>query len=140
MKARSSQSSTSPKQNRLPWHRRWLVKVWRSYGGGLYAVGYAVTFLYLEARTLVTEIAASDGVLDFLSGQLLQFLLRFSTDSIMNMVHAFTWFIPLLSWHAPLGIIVLAVGFYVFDIWLREPVSRWLLGEQHSEDTPPAPG
>ena len=138
MKARNSPSSTSPsqKQARLPWHRRWLAKIWLTYGGGLYAVGYAVTFLYLEARTLLDEIASSSGVVDFVASHLFELIFRFAFDSIGNMVQAFIWFLPVLEYRSPLGIILLAIGFYVFDIYLRKPVGDWLLRED-SETTPP---
>ena len=137
MKARNSPSSTSQsqKQARLPWHRRWLAKVWLTYGGGLYAVGYAVTFLYLEARTLLDEIVSSSGVVDFVTSHLLEFVFRFALDSIGNMVQAFIWFLPVLKFRAPLGIILLGIGFYVFDIYLRKPVGDWLLREDG--ETPP---
>jgi len=137
LKARNSPSSTSQsqKQTRLPWHRRWLAKVWLTYGGGLYAVGYAVTFLYLEARTLLDEIASSSGVVDFVASHLFELIFRFAFDSIGNMVQAFIWFLPVLEYRSPLGIILLGVGFYVFDIYLRKPVGDWLLRED--SETPP---
>ena len=128
MKDRSSRSSTKPKTS-LPWHRRWLARVWLAYGGGLYAVGYALTFLYLEARSMLGELFEADGPVEFLSGQLFEFLFRFAIDSFANMVQAFIWFIPVIEYRAPLGIILLGIGFYVFDIYLRKPVGDWLLRE-----------
>lgn len=130
MKDPSSPSSTSPKKNKLPWYRRWLAKVWLAYGGGLYAVGYATTFLYLEARTIVSELLEADGIIDFLTDQLIDFIVRFAIDSIANMVQAFIWFLPVMSYKPPVGMIALGVGFYVFDIFLRERVAEWILGEE----------
>ena len=147
MKDRNSRNSTKRQQTKLrkqarlekqakvPWHRRWLAKVWLTYGGGLYAVGYAVTFLYLEVRTILEEIVESTGVLDFLTNNLLDFVFRFASDSIANMVHAFIWFVPMLGYRSPLGIILLGIGFLVFDIYLRKPVGDWLLREE--SESPP---
>ena len=64
--------------------RRWARKVWKVRGGGLYAVGYALTFVYLETRTIIGEVADSSGVGDFLSSQLTEFIFRFATESIAN--------------------------------------------------------
>jgi hypothetical protein len=46
------------------------------------------------------------------------------------MVQAFIWFLPVIEFRPPFGVIVLGIGFYVFDIYLREPVARWLLREE----------
>ena len=99
----------------------------------MYAVGYAVTFFYLEARSILEELAESTGPIDFLTGHLIEFIFRFMGDSIMNMVQAVTWFLPVIGFKSPLGIILLGIGFYVFDIYLRDPVERWLL--QEDQDT-----
>ena len=134
MKDPSSQSSTSPKRSNLPWWRRWLAKVWLSYGGGLYAVGYAATFAYLEITTFFGELFEADGIVDFVTGQLFEFIIRFATDSIANMVQAFIWFLPVIEFKPPVGMLVLGVGFYVFDIYLREPVAKWILGDDEGEE------
>ena len=44
------------------WFRRWFAKVWKVRGGGLYAVGWAATFAYLEVTTLIGEILDAEGV------------------------------------------------------------------------------
>lgn len=102
--------------------------MWLTHGGGLYAIGYAITFLYLEARTIVDEVVEADGPIDFLTDHLFEFIFRFATDSIMNMVQALTWFLPVIQFQPPFGAMSLGIGFYVFDIYLREPVAKWLLG------------
>jgi len=137
LKDPSSQNSTSQKKPsqkaKPPWYRRWLAKVWHTHGGGLYAVGYVVTFLYLEARSILEELAESTGPVDFLTGHLFEFIFRFLGDSIMNMVQALIWFIPVVQFKSPFGLISLGIGFYAFDIYLREPVERWIL--QEDEDS-----
>ena len=106
-----------------------MAQVWLTHGGGLYAVGYALTFLYLEARSILEELAEADGPVDFLTGHLFEFIFRFLGDSISNMVQALIWFLPVFDIRPPLGFILLGVGFYVFDIYLREPIGNWLLRE-----------
>ena len=135
MKARNSRNSISQKKSKLPWQRRWLAKIWLAYGGGLYAVGYATTFLYLEARSIINGISESSGLADFLSSEIFEYFFRFLGDSISNMVQAFIWFVPVLSYRSPLGIILLGFGFWLFDIYLRKPVGDWLLREPG--ETPP---
>jgi hypothetical protein len=144
LKDRNSQNSISRKEAKaaraartakLPRHRRWLAKVWLAYGGGLYAVGYATTFLYLEARSIIESIAESSGLVDFLTSEIFEFFFRFLGDSISNMVHAFIWFLPFFELRPPLGFILLGLGFWLFDIYLRKPVGDWLLREPG--ETPP---
>ncbi len=108
--------------------------MWLANGGGLYAVGYAVTFLYLEARSILEEVMQAEGLIDFITDHLIEFVFRFMGDSIANMVVAIIWFIPLFSYHPPLGIILLGIGFYVFDIYLRDPVGNWLLREETADE------
>lgn len=131
---KTARAARAARAARLPWQRRWLARIWLTYGGGLYAVGYALTFLYLEAQSILEEVFDSSGVWDFVRSHLIEFLFRFAVDSIVNMVQAFVWFLPWLSYRTPLGLILLGIGFYVFDIYLREPVGRWLLKED--DDTP----
>ena len=45
------------------------------------------------------------------------------------MVHALIWFLPVIQFKSPFGFILLGIGFYVFDIYLRDPVERWILQE-----------
>jgi hypothetical protein len=75
-----------------------------------------------------------EGPIDFITDHLIEFVFRFMSDSIINMVEAFTWFVPVLSYRSPLGIILLGIGFYVFDIYLREPVGNWLLREETADE------
>ena len=125
----SSPNAPSPSQTEVPWYRRWLLRVRQTHGGGLYAVGYAVTFIYLEVRSILDELAASTSLINFLSDHLFAFVFRFAAESIANMVQAIVWFLPVVMFKAPLGILGLGIGAYVFDIYLREPVARWLTTE-----------
>lgn len=134
MKKPSKKDAVKLRAAKLPWHRRWLAKIWLTYGGGLYAVGYGLTFLYLEVRSIIGELGEADGVIDFLTSQLIEFLFRFLSESISNMVQAFIWFIPVIEFRPPMGFIILGVGFLVFDIFLRKPIGDWLLRESSGGD------
>jgi len=139
LKDPNSQGSTRPKtptspKTELPWYRRWLAKVWHTRGGGLYAVGYAITFVYLEARTILSELFEAEGIVDFLSNQLFELIFRFLGESLMNMVQAFMWPVEIVQFWPPFGAIALGLAFLAFDKYLRKPVERWLLDDAVSSD------
>ncbi len=108
-------------------------KVWNVRGGGLYAVGYILTFLYFEVRTIVGEIADATGLVDFLSDQLLGFVIRFATDSLANMVKAFMWPVYIIQLNPVFGGIVLGVAFYIFPKYLKKPLEKKLFGEEREQ-------
>jgi len=111
------------------WFRVWPVKVWKVRGGGLYAVGFALTFIYLEIRTVVGEIAESSSVAEFLSDQLIEFVFRFAVASIMNTIEALMWPIYVIQLAPPYGVIGLGIAFLVFTTYLKKPIERWLFSE-----------
>jgi len=108
------------------WFRLWFAKVWRLRGGGLYAVGWAATFVYLEVTTVLGEIAGADGVVDFFTNQIIEFLFRFMSDSIANMIQAFMWPVFIVSWQPPIGAIALGVAFVVFPTYIKPHITAWL--------------
>lgn len=95
----------------------------------MYAVGYILTFLIFEARTIVEEISESSGVGEFLSNQLIGFVLRFATDSLANMIKAFMWPVYIVQLYPPYGPIALGLAFIVFPKYLKKPIEKWLFGE-----------
>lgn len=95
----------------------------------MYAVGYILTFLIFEARTIVEEISESSGVGDFLSNQLIGFVLRFATDSLANMIKAFMWPVYIVQLYPPYGPIALGLAFIIFPKYLKKPIEKWLFGE-----------
>ena len=107
--------------------RRWARKVWKVRGGGLYAVGYALTFLVLEIRMIFSEV--SDGVGDFFTNQLLELPFRFIGESLANFIKALAWPVYVVQLDRMWGGIALAAGFILFDRVLRKPVSDWLARE-----------
>lgn len=117
------------------WFRRWFAKVWRVRGGGLYAVGWAATFVYLEVTTVVGEIAEADGIVDFFTSQIVEFFLRFMGDSIANMIQAFMWPVYIVQWQPPIGAIALGAAFFLFPTYVKPHITAWLFpdGEDDRE-------
>ena len=102
-------------------------------GGGLYAVGYILTFLYFEAMTIIDEIAESTGLGDFISDQLLGFLLRFVVGSFANMIKALMWPVYIIQLNPVFGGIVLGAAFYIFPKYLKKPLEKKLFGEEREQ-------
>lgn len=119
--------------------RRWFAKVWKVRGGGLYAVGWAATFVYLEVTTVVGEIAEAEGVVDFFTNQLIEFVFRFMSDSIANMIQAFIWPVFIVEWQPPFGVIALGVAYIVFAKYVKHHITAWLFldGEASQEGGAP---
>ena len=109
--------------------RRWIRKVWDARGGGLYACGFVVAFVWLEFTTLVNEFSSSTGITGFFSGQLVQFLLRFTVDSLVNTVNALIWPVHFIRFSPPWGFVILGAMYVVFTYVLKSPLERWLFHE-----------
>ncbi len=105
-----------------PLLRQGLLELWRARGGGLYGLGYVVTFVLLEVRTVITELEGSDGVLAFLGDQLLEFVLRLGWMSFVNAGLAFLWPLLLLERLGGWGLLVLPLAYLAFERWLRPRV------------------
>ena len=115
------------------WFRTWFAKIWKVRGGGLYACGYAITFVYLEVRTIAGEIAQSESIGEFIQEQLIEFIFRFALDSFANLIQALMWPVYIVQYRPPFGAIALGIAFVVFPMTLKKPIEKWLLPE--SEDT-----
>ena len=116
----------------LPLLRGWLVKLWASRGGGFYGLGYVVTFVALEVRSLSSGLTTVSGVV----AQAVQYVLRFSVDSVRNIVSAVIWPAHLFEWlGGPAGLVALLVGYAAFDVAIRPLVQKWLpeVGEAIAE-------
>ncbi len=131
MKDPNSQNSTSQNKQNFAYRfaHGWFRKVWKVRGGGLYAVGYILTFLFFEAKTLAEEVAESTGIADFLSNQIFEFVIRFATDSLQNMIKAFMWPVYIVELAPPYGAIALGLAFFAFPKYLKKPIEKWLFGD-----------
>lgn len=115
------------------WFRRWFTKVWKVRGGGLYACGYAITFVALEVTTVVGELAESTSIGNFLSEQLVEFIFRFVGDSMVNLLMALMWPVYIVQWQPPFGAIGLGLAYIAFAKYLKKPITDWLLPETEKE-------
>lgn len=104
----------------------WARATWNARGGGFYACGFVVTFLFLEVKLLFTDLFTSAGAANFLVEQVLQLVLRFTVDSLVNTLLALIWPAMVLSSSPVNGLLFLAAGYLVFTRFLKEPLTRAL--------------
>lgn len=102
-----------------------LVGVWRARGGGFYGLGYLITFIVLEIRLVVGDVSESEGVVDFVSSQMIEFIFRFGIQSFINGFLAFLWPVYILNWLGAWGVAVLIGGYFGFEKLLRPAVEGW---------------
>lgn len=115
--------------------RRSFRRLWDAHGGGFYACGLVVAFLFLEVETFIQEVSDSDGVVDFFTEQFWEFLLRFSVQSLVNSLIALAWPVMVLDWLGAWSILFLASAYVVFALAIKAPLTAWLFnddGEQQS--------
>jgi hypothetical protein len=105
----------------------WARATWSARGGGFYACGFVVTFVILEIRLLVTELFTSAG--DFILQQVLQILLRFTVDSLVNTLLALIWPALLLGLSPVWGAVGLGVGYLTFSRFIKPPLTRLLFDD-----------
>lgn len=116
----------------LPLVRKWLVNLWASRGGGFYGLGYVVTFIALETRSLSGDLTSVSGLV----AQAAQYLMRFSVDSFTNAISALIWPAHLFErLGGPAGLVALAAGYAAFELAIRPVMQAWLpeVGEAIAE-------
>jgi hypothetical protein len=111
--------------------RPWIRRVWNARGGGLYACGFVLTFAYLEASALISEILGATGMVSFFTEQIFEMLFRFMGASMKNMVLAFIWPVPIVQFSPPWGIAILVATYVIFANFVKKPLEQWLF---HDED------
>ena len=110
--------------------RTWFRKVWKVRGGGLYAVGFAVTFIYLEIISLADDVLGIGAVF---RGEAIEFFINFFIESLMNTIAAFIWPVSVIQFAPPTGAIALGVAFWLFPIYVKPHIERWLFDEESPE-------
>ncbi len=119
--------------------RVWFRKVWEVRGGGLYACGFALTFLYFEIGSLREDFAQLGGLLDgqFIS-VFIAFVIDFLIDSFMNTIKAFAWPVYVVQVAPPMGAIALGLAFAFFPKYVKPHLTRWLFpdGETQQDEKP----
>lgn len=104
-------------------------KLWRKHGGGYYALLAVGTFIYLEIRSLVGSFSESAGVRDFLESEIVETLITFGLETMLNTFLAGIW--PFV-WIRDMGLEIaagMAIGGYV--AWSL--VLAWLLARREKE-------
>lgn len=118
------------------WIRQGLLRMWRLRGGGFYGIGFVVTFVYTQARSLLEDATEADGVVDFLTSQLSEAIIRLTGDFLGNLISAFVWPLLVLGWFGGWGLVGLGVGFFVFDRWIKPWINRQFPEEVAESATP----
>ena len=114
--------------------RRILRRVWDARGGGLYAVGFVVTFVYLETKMFVSDIAEAESVGGFFTEQAAEMAFRYLGESIQNTVQAFIWPVKVIQVDPEWGIALLVAAFFLFDRFLKSKIEEWLgVGDDSKE-------
>lgn len=116
--------------------RRSFRTVWDARGGGLYACGFLLTFIYLEIRMFLVDIFTAESVSGFFSEQASELLFKYIGQSFQNTISAFMWPVYIIEIQPPWGLGVLIALFYLFPLFIKDPLERWLFGnESESEST-----
>jgi len=112
--------------------RTWFRKVWNIRGGGLYACGFAVTFVVLEVTSIVDDVKDVGLLFD---GQIIEFILNFIVDSLKNTMQAFAWPVFIVQFASPWGAIGLGLAFFLFPKFGKKHVEAWLFSDVEKEET-----
>jgi len=109
------------------WFRDWFRTVWRLRGGGLYACGVALAFLFFEIREFILEdIGQFIAMGSIFSGELIRFAISFVIDTFINSIKALLWPAYVVGLWPPYGVIALGVAFFLFPRYLKKPIEHWL--------------
>ena len=106
--------------------RRWFREVWSVRGGGLYATGFAIAFLYLEIVEIVTDDIPTLFATNLMSSEIIGLIVQFLIDTFVNFIMALMWPAFVAMFAPPWGAIGLGVAFVVFDRFLRKHIEEWL--------------
>lgn len=115
--------------------RRSLRTVWDARGGGLYACGYVLSFLWLEIRMFVNDILSAESFSEFFGEQIFEIFFRFLGESLQNMITAFMWPVFVIKISPPYGLGVFVLTYLVFDRFFKAALERWLF---HGDESPHA--
>jgi hypothetical protein len=103
-----------------------LAKLWSTGGGGFYGLGYLITFLWYEVLLLGREIAAAEGVADFVTGQLFERVFRIASDSLANSIKAFLWPVRIISDYELWGMAALALAWPLYTYFVHQRIVDYL--------------
>ncbi len=110
--------------------RRSFRTVWDARGGGLYACGYVLTFIWLEFRMLVDDILSAESISGFFGEQIFEIVFRYLGESLQNMIAAFMWPVFIIEISPPWGLGILVAMFVAFPRWIKQPLEQWLFHDE----------
>ncbi len=113
--------------------RRSFRTVWDARGGGLYACGYVLTFIWLEIRMLVDDILSAESISAFFGEQIFEIFFRYLGESLQNMIAAFMWPVFVIQISPPWSVGILVAMFVAFPRWIKQPLEAWLF---HDDELP----
>lgn len=119
--------------------RRSVRTLWKARGGGFYASGYVITFLWLEIAMFVDDVMSADSVGAFFEAQIFEMLFRYLGESFQNMIVAFAWPVFVLQYSPEWGIVFLALMYLVFTKLLKARLERWLFRDDATPHNSRAP-
>ena len=90
-------------------------KLWRKHGGGYYALLAVGTFVHMEIQSLVDSVAEAQGVRDFVESELIESIILFGIETIINTFLAGIWPFMWMSWMGAVTAMAWAGGGYV--VW-----------------------
>ncbi|MFP6817316.1 MAG: hypothetical protein VB949_16845 [Pseudomonadales bacterium] len=102
-----------------------LFSTWRARGGGFFGLGYLIAFVVLELQMISTEVRGSDGVVEFFTSQIVEYIFRFAVQSLVNVILALIWPVYVLQWLGGWGLVALGGGYLLFEKVLRPYVEGW---------------
>jgi hypothetical protein len=115
--------------------RRSFRTVWDARGGGLYACGYVLTFIWLEISMFVSDILSAESISGFFGEQIFELLFRYVGESLQNMIAAFMWPLFVIRISPPWGLGAFVIISLVFGRWIKQPLEHWLF----HDDALPSP-
>jgi len=108
--------------------RRSARRLWSARGGGFYACGFVIVFLFLETRMFIDDVVKFAGF-ESIGQELVQYFLRFLSESLVNTFQAFVWPVLLIEQSPVWGSLALGLGFWLFPAFLKKPIEEWLFAD-----------
>ncbi len=112
------------------WFRRWFAKVWRVRGGGLYAFGFAISFVIYEVRMLIEDFSGDSDYAVLLDGEIVSFIVNFFLESLANTIQALLWPLSILKFSPVYGAVGLGLAYLLFSRVFKKPIEAWLFADE----------
>ena len=109
--------------------RRSVRTVWDARGGGYYAFGFVIDFVWLEINMIIDDIVEAESIADFFGEQIFELFFRYLGESFANMIKAFLWPVYVAQLSPPWGIAFLVGAYLVFARFIKKPLEQWLFDD-----------